>query len=451
MTAGDVFKIQKGDMVSFVGAGGKTSLISFIALELHREFSVAVTTTTKVFPFDLGSFENFFGTVDDYISANRNRNNAKIPAFFGGHDSEGKCLPPSNEELARLAGTFDVVLIEADGARGNSLKRPRANEPAVPWFSKKVVWVAGADVLGRKFSDELVFKPETFDAVGLRREDKIDFYNLRSALYAKGGYLDKLADQEIYLMINKVDSAPDFDRDSARLLWHQRLSGLILSGLDEGRRYFEEITNREIPVTAVILAAGLSERFGSQKLLSDYKGSLLVCHAVKAALEGRSEKLLAVIPDNSPALRSVIESCGPVEIVVNPNARLGISSSIKAGLEHHANGTGNPPAMMLMLADMPDVNSDLINEVLSAFHNSSAPICAPYEDGRFGHPVVFHSVMFKEISEISGDTGCREILRRDPEMVKLVSPSQPGTQKDIDSPADLERIESNGRILQSIS
>ncbi|MCX6647707.1 MAG: selenium cofactor biosynthesis protein YqeC [bacterium] len=437
-------------MVSFIGAGGKTSLITSIALELCRKFSLAVTTTTKVFPFDSNSFDNFFGTVNDYISADKNRNDVKIPAFFSLRDSEGKCLPPSTEELARLAETFDVVLIEADGAHGKSLKRPRVNEPAVPWFSKKVVWVTGADVLGRKFSDELVFKLETFESADLRGEDEIDFCNLRRALYAKGGYLDKLADQEIYLMINKVDSALDFERDSVRRLWHTRLSGLVLSGLDGRRRYFEEITNQGISVATVILAAGLSERFGSQKLLAKYKGSPLICHAVNAALGGGPEKLFAVIPDNSPVLREVIESCGPVEIVENPHARLGISSSIKAGLERLTNSTENPPAMMLLLADMPNVDSDLVKEVLFAFRNSGTPISAPFEDGRFGHPVIFHPVMFGEISGITGDTGCREILRRDPEMVKVAVLSQPGTQKDIDTPADIKRIDLNGRILQSI-
>jgi molybdenum cofactor cytidylyltransferase len=100
---------------------------------------------------------------------------------------------------------------------------------------------------------------------------------------------------------------------------------------------------------------------------------------------------------------------------------------------------------------MPNVDAALVKEVLSAFRGSGAPICAPYEDGRFGHPVVFHPVMFDKIAEITGDTGCREILRGDPEMVKTIVPSKPGTQEDVDRPADIERTHSDGRVLQGIS
>jgi molybdenum cofactor cytidylyltransferase len=451
MNAVDVFKIRKGDAISFVGAGGKTSLIASIAIELTREFSVAVTTTTKVFPFDSESFDNIFGTIDDIWSLNKDQSNGNVPAFFGGQDSEGKCLPLSNEELEHLTKMFDVVLIEADGARGKSLKRPRLNEPVVPCFSNKVVWVTGADIIGREFSDDLVFKPKAFESMGLCGEDEIDLQNLRRALYSEGGYLDKLSDQEIYLVLNKIDSAPEFECDSIRLLWHRRLSGLVLSGLDGKRRFFEEVTNMKIPIAAVILAAGMSERFGSQKLLAEYKGNPIIKRAINAALGSNVDKTYVVIPEISPTLRAVIESHGPVEIVENPDSRYGISTSIIAGLGRLKKYAKIPRAMLLMLADMPNVNSELVNEVISAFHNSGAPICAPFEDGRFGHPVILHPAMFNEILGICGDTGCREILRREPSMVKAVSPSQPGTQLDIDTPCDFERIHSDGRILQNIS
>jgi len=452
VSAKDIFNIQKGDTVSFVGAGGKTSLISALARELSREFFVAVTTTTKVYPFDSRDFSNFFGGIDEYQPVNDIADmNIKIPAFFSGRDSEGKCLPLDDDGIMYLTEIFDVVLIEADGARGKSLKRPRANEPVVPDISNKVVWVTGMDVLGRKFSDELVFKPESFVETGMQDEDEIDIRNLRHALYSSGGYLDKLPGKEIYLVLNKVDAAPNFDVDSARLLWHPRLSGLVISGLDGGQRVFREINNKEIPVTIVILAAGMSERFGTQKLLADYKERPLICKSVNTALESEAEKIIVLIPENSPDLRAVVESCGRVEIVENPDAWLGLSTSIKAGLKRIVDENGNSHAMLLLPADMPNIDTRLINDVLITFRDSGAPISAPFENDRFGHPVIFHPAMFPEIQKITGDIGCREIVRQDPELVKTVTPVKSETQADIDTPADLERIDSNERILHGVS
>ena len=44
----DFLDIKKGDIVSFVGGGGKTSLMLMLAKELRQEFRVAVTTTTRM-------------------------------------------------------------------------------------------------------------------------------------------------------------------------------------------------------------------------------------------------------------------------------------------------------------------------------------------------------------------------------------------------------------------
>jgi len=454
MSAKDILNIQKGDVVSFVGAGGKTSLISDIAREISMEFSVAVTTTTRIYPFDSTHFMNFCSAIDDTRTAvdidKTDKIETKIPVFTSGIDSERKCLPLDDEGIKYLTEIYDVVLIEADGARGKSLKRPRANEPVVPDFSNKVVWVTGLDVLGRKFSDELVFKPEIFNEIGFDGENEIDIRNLRHALYSSGGYLDKLPDKEIYLVLNKIDAAENFNVDSARLLWHPRLSGLVISGLDGDERFFSEIDNKEIPVTIVILAAGMSERFGSRKLLAGYRGRPLICKSTNTALESEAEKTIVVIPENSPDLRAIVESCGKVEIVENPDAQLGLSTSIRAGLERIVNEDGNSRAMMLLPADMPNIDTKLINDVLRAFRDSAAPICAPFENDRFGHPVIFHPVTFSEIQKISGDIGCRDILRQNPDLVKTATPSKSETQADIDTPADLERIDSNERILHGV-
>ena len=181
------FEIEKGDVISVVGSGGKTSIIEFISQELRMEFSVAVTTTTKMFPFETKVFENHFESIANFTDfADRARQTGNVESFFGGRDSEGRCLPLSDETFARMAEAFDVVLIEADGAAGKSLKRPRVHEPVVPSLSNKAIWIVGADVIGKTFSDELVFKPDTFMSAGFDLNQQIDFQNL-GRLYTRAG------------------------------------------------------------------------------------------------------------------------------------------------------------------------------------------------------------------------------------------------------------------------
>ena len=144
----NVFTAHKGDVISFVGAGGKTSLIKALASALKPHFSVAITTTTHMYPIENLLFENHLLN-NKRTNLNNISNNSRIPVFFSTLNAEGKGLPPCLEDFETITMTFDIVLIEADGARGKSLKLPRAHEPVVPENSNKVVLVIGLDIFGK--------------------------------------------------------------------------------------------------------------------------------------------------------------------------------------------------------------------------------------------------------------------------------------------------------------
>ena len=61
--------------------------------------------------------------------------------------------------IAALPGV-DNVLVEADGAKGRSLKAPAGHEPVVPGSTTLLVPVAAADVVGRPLDDTMVHRPE---------------------------------------------------------------------------------------------------------------------------------------------------------------------------------------------------------------------------------------------------------------------------------------------------
>ena len=64
-------------------------------------------------------------------------------------------------EVAALGEEYDLVLVEADGAKGRPLKYPAAHEPVIPPCSGRTVVVAGLDALGRTIA-EAVFRSELF-------------------------------------------------------------------------------------------------------------------------------------------------------------------------------------------------------------------------------------------------------------------------------------------------
>lgn len=139
--------------VSVVGAGGKSTLIEYLAAEgLRRGKRVAITTTTKIWvkePYTL--FDHLKHREEEY------------PEFLrvGKAVEEGKLTALEPKEIWEFSQHYDLILIEADGAKSRPLKYPAAHEPVIPAFSDAVVVVAGLDALCMRV-DEAVFRNEIF-------------------------------------------------------------------------------------------------------------------------------------------------------------------------------------------------------------------------------------------------------------------------------------------------
>lgn len=159
---------QRGAVVSFVGAGGKSSTIFSLAKNFAEGGKrVAITTTTKIFDprheaDKQGKFSEVilepFEEVAAYVTS-------LGPVVFA-QRVEGpklKGIPPAR--VKDLAPNFDLVLVEADGAKQRLVKAPAAWEPVIPQQSDLVVGVIGSKSLGRPMDDRTVFRPEIFEAI----------------------------------------------------------------------------------------------------------------------------------------------------------------------------------------------------------------------------------------------------------------------------------------------
>lgn len=139
--------------VSFVGAGGKSTLIDHVAAGwLRRGKRVAITTTTKI-----RAQEPY--TVFDREVLGKGR----LPDFLkvGKTVEDGKLTGLEEREVWELSQHYDLVLIEADGSKGKPLKYPAEYEPVIPPFSDLVLVVAGLDAISHSV-DEVVFRRELF-------------------------------------------------------------------------------------------------------------------------------------------------------------------------------------------------------------------------------------------------------------------------------------------------
>ncbi len=106
---------------------------------------------------------------------------------------------------------------------------------------------------------------------------------------------------------------------------------------------------------------------------------------------------------------------------------------MRAGL---ASLSASADAVVILLADMPDIRAQDIDRLIAAFDPvEGREICrAVTSDGKPGHPVLIGRRFFESLSNLTGDRGAREILRESAEFIVDVPTTGQSAVTDLDTP-----------------
>lgn len=152
------------EIISFVGGGGKTTLMLRLADEIPTKYPTLITTTTKIFIPPADRYPLFLAGEGKFDQDAINR---LIAA--GLRPTLGSEILPGNklggvtpQQFDDIAGwqEIDYILAEADGSNGRSLKGHLIYEPVIPRTTTLLVIVAGADALGKRLDSRYVHRPE---------------------------------------------------------------------------------------------------------------------------------------------------------------------------------------------------------------------------------------------------------------------------------------------------
>ncbi|HXV60610.1 MAG TPA: selenium cofactor biosynthesis protein YqeC [Vicinamibacteria bacterium] len=188
--------VGRGDIVSVVGAGGKTTLVYALAIELRkRGLSVVVTSTTHMQmpprattapPLVVAEEEdNWLTTLKTRIAR------YGAATLVERRQRDDKLEGIDVVTVDPLRSLADTILIEADGARSRSLKTPAAHEPVVPDETTIAVVLAGMDVLGSTLDEEHVHRLDhVLRLTGAARGDRVSETIIADCII--DGYLPRL-------------------------------------------------------------------------------------------------------------------------------------------------------------------------------------------------------------------------------------------------------------------
>ncbi len=207
----EAFELERyTGVVALVGAGGKTSLMYALARELHaRGEAVITTTTTKIRPPDPDQSPCLLLTDQDpglheLRALLKHRGHVTLA---GSVISTGKVRGVSEEIVEACRAYADWVICEADGASGRPVKAPEQWEPVIPASTRLVIPVIGLDCLGRRATEDVVFRMERFSEVtGSRIGDKITPLVIAALLCHPRGALKGVPESaDVVAFLNKVD------------------------------------------------------------------------------------------------------------------------------------------------------------------------------------------------------------------------------------------------------
>ncbi|MET3617652.1 molybdenum cofactor cytidylyltransferase [Peptoniphilus olsenii] len=150
-------------------------------------------------------------------------------------------------------------------------------------------------------------------------------------------------------------------------------------------------------ISAIIMASGLSERMGTNKLLLELKGKKLFEYVFD--LMGVSEIDEVIVVSSYAEILDEADKRGFVSIY-NDNNKVGKSSSIKLGIEN----TDLDSAMMFFVADQPLLSPETVQKLIDAYKENEY-ITYPRTEKRRGAPVIFSNKYRDALLNLEYDEG----------------------------------------------
>lgn len=423
--------VKKGDVVSLVGGGGKTSTMHLLACELYNMgMSVIITTTTHIFPPE-DEHLLLSGDIREIEEALKNHRLLVLASSYEKEKLKG-IVPRLAGELKKLA---DIVIVEADGSRNKPFKAPKENEPVIPPSSTVVIPVVGVDAAYKPLSEEWTHRTEKITEItGLLPGETITPDIIAETILHPMGGMKGVPENAVFVpLINKADTHKDREiaGEISHCLFDRGIKKTIITS-HKDRVYIKPCLADGF-VSAVILAAGGSRRMGRPKQelkIGDKTLADMVIENIRASI---ADEIILVIQPGLPLLNKDKHSC--IKSVINEYWETGQSSSMKAGLK-----AVNPKssAVLFFMADQPMVDAGIINSLIMTFHEYKQPIVAPRYKGKNGSPVLFSRDLFSELLAVEGDKGGRDLLKR--HAVEYIDIDSSLAGMDVDTPEEYGRL-----------
>lgn len=202
--------VEKREMITIVGAGGKTTTMFRLAKELKTIGKrVLVTTTTAIFKPEKSCYDSLIigSSIEDAIIKPKK---GTVTVLGKSISPEGKLMGITSEIINRIfhMEIFDYILIEGDGSKRKPIKAPGSHEPVIPNKATITIGLIGLDSIGKAIKDENVHRAEIFcDITASTVGELIDCHKIVKLIQSPYGLFKGVPlGSKKFLILNKADT-----------------------------------------------------------------------------------------------------------------------------------------------------------------------------------------------------------------------------------------------------
>ena len=184
-------------------------------------------------------------------------------------------------------------------------------------------------------------------------------------------------------------------------------------------------------IGCIVMASGLSARYGRNKLLEELGGRPVIVHTVEhLAAAG----LVPVVVTRSDAVSALMNRAGVACVVHDGPLK---SDTMRVGIEALS---PDAAGFLFMPADQPLTLPDSLRRLASRFlDNPARAVRLGYGDTP-GSPVLFPAACRNALLAYRGDRGGADVLKSQRIPCDIVQVSHPWELWDVDTPEGMERV-----------
>ena len=183
-------------------------------------------------------------------------------------------------------------------------------------------------------------------------------------------------------------------------------------------------------IGCVIMASGMSKRFGSNKLMTDFEGRPMILRALQAT-EGLLQRRV-VVTRHEEVARLCREHGAEVILHDLPHR----SDTVRLGLE----ALGDLDGCMFLPGDQPLLSRDTVAELIRCWESNREGILRPVCGDVPGSPVLFPRWAFPELRNLPEGKGGNWVIQNHPDRVTTMNISDPYELTDADTPETLQLL-----------